>query len=42
MTNGEEYSGQMLDNQFHGEGKFMFSKNDKHGRKKYVGQFEYG
>ncbi len=32
----------MLDNQFHGEGKFTFSKDDKHGRKRYVGQFEHG
>ena len=42
MKNGEEYSGQMLDNLFHGDGEFTFADDDKHGRKKYVGKFENG
>ena len=42
LNNGEAYEGFMLDNQFHGTGKFTFADDDEHGRKQYVGQFENG
>ena len=32
----------MLDNQFHGKGKFTFASNDTQGRKLYTGLFENG
>ena len=42
MTNGEEYTGHMFGNQYHGEGTLTFADDDKHGRKTYTGNFENG
>ena len=42
FRNGESYKGYLLNNQFHGKGKYEFGETDPEGRKQYLGEFEYG